>query len=77
MHDQAESEQQENMPSFEPDRRIFLKSTALGVAGSLAGVAPLVRAQDQAPNTGAWLRWRSYLPGLSSPRRQSAARELC
>ena len=54
MHDQAESEQQENIPSFEPDRRIFLKSTALGVAGGLAGVAHLVRAQDQTPDTGAW-----------------------
>lgn len=53
MHDQAESEQQENMPSFEPDRRIFLKSTALGVAGGLAGVASMVRAQTQAPDTSA------------------------
>lgn len=53
MHDQAEVEHQQNMPSVEQGRRVFLKSAALGVAGGLAGVAPLVRAQDQAPEPSA------------------------
>jgi len=48
MHNQAEIERPEIMPLVGQDRRVFLMSAALGVAGGLAGVAPLVRAQDQA-----------------------------
>jgi superoxide dismutase, Fe-Mn family len=53
MDHRAADEQQENRSLVEPDRRTFLKYTALGVAGGLASAAELAGAQDPAPDMSA------------------------